>query len=365
MNNTSYYLKAALALAEIRRGFCAPNPCVGAILVKNAQIIATGYHLASGYDHAEVDAINKGDISLAQGATLYVTLQPCCHTTKKTPPCTDLIINSGIVKVIYGFRDPNPAVNTHTDKILQHAGIECIQYPLPAIDNFYASYVYWWKHKRPFTTAKLAMSLDGKIAGTNGKRIQLTGDATQQFTHQQRKQTDAILTTAKTVCLDNPLLNSRLNDGIHKKPLYILDTHLNIPASAKIFNSAESITIFHDANLGEKHQQRLQQHDLRFVPIKSDKNGLNLVDVLEQIGLDGKIDLWIEAGGHSFQTFIKNDLLQRAFIYVAPLWLGENTQTAFTFQNPLKGAIPINTKNLGRDTCFEFKWSDKKAYNAS
>jgi diaminohydroxyphosphoribosylaminopyrimidine deaminase / 5-amino-6-(5-phosphoribosylamino)uracil reductase len=360
MNNTAdHYLKSALALAEIRRGFCAPNPCVGAILVKNKKFIATGYHLASGSPHAEIDAINKVDSSLVQGATLYVTLQPCCHTSKKTPPCTDLIIKSGIVKVIYGFRDPNPAVNSHTDKILQRAGVECIQHPLSAIDNFYMSYAYWWKHKRPFTTAKLAMSLDGKIAGKNGKCIRLTGDTAQQFTHQQRKQTDAILTTAKTICLDNPLLNSRLDDEVLKKPLYILDTHLNISTSAKIFNSAESISIFHDAELSKEHQQRLQQHDIRFIPIKSDKNGLNLVAVLEQIGLDGKIDLWIEAGGHSFQVFIKNGLLQRAFIYVAPLWLGENAQTAFTSPNPLKGAIPINTKSLGRDTCFEFKWGEE------
>lgn len=360
MNNTAdHYLRSALALAEIRRGFCAPNPCVGAVLVKNAQVIATGYHLASGSPHAEVDAINKIDPSLVQGATLYVTLQPCCHTDKRTPPCTDLIIKSGIAKVIYGFQDPNPAVYSHTDNILQRAGVECIQHPLSAINNFYLSYTYWWKHKRPFTTAKLAMSLDGKIAGENGKYIRLTGDESLQFTHQQRKRTDAILTTAKTICLDNPSLNSRLDGGVYKKPLYILDTHLNIPTSVKIFNSAESITIFHDANLSKEHQQKLQQHNIRFIPIKNDKNGLNLVAILDQIGLDGKIDLWIEAGGHSFQAFAKNGLLQHAFIYVAPLWLGKHAQTAFTSSNPLKEAMPINTKNLGKDTCFEFKWNEK------
>lgn len=356
-NTATHYLKSALALAEIRRGFCAPNPCVGAVLVKNAQLIAKGYHQKSGSAHAEVDAISKVDPSLLQGATLYVTLQPCCHTAKKTPPCTDLIIKSGIVKVVYGYRDPNPAVNNHADKILQDAGIECIQHPLPAIDNFYASYGYWWKHKRPFTTAKLAMSLDGKIAGKNGKRIRLTGNEAQQFTHQQRKQSDAILTTAKTIYLDNPLLNCRLDDGTYKKPLYILDTHLSIPISAKIFNSAESITIFHDADLSNR--QKLQQHDIRFIPIKSDKKGLDLLAILKQIGQDGKIDLWIEAGGVSFQAFIKSGLLQRAFIYVAPVWLGESAQLAFTSPSPLKGAIPINTTHLGRDTCFEFKWREQ------
>lgn len=360
MNKTAdHYLKAALLLAEIRRGFCAPNPCVGAILVKNNKIIATGYHKAYGSPHAEVDAINKADCSFTKGATLYVTLQPCCHTLKKTPPCTDLIIKSGIVKVIYGFRDPNPAVNNHADKILQRAGIECIYYPLSLIDKFYASYVYWWKYKRPFTTAKLAMSVDGKIAGKNGTRIQLTGDEAKKFTHLQRKQTDAILTTAKTICMDNPLLNSRLDDEIYEKPLYILDAHLNISPTAKIFNSEEQITIFHNADSSKEHQLKLEQPSIRFIPTKSDKKGLNLVSVLEQIGMDGKIDLWLEAGGHIFQAFIQSGLLQHAFIYVAPLWLGENNQTAFKFPNPFKKSLLINTTHLGKDACFEFKWNEK------
>lgn len=354
-----HYLESALALAEIRRGFCAPNPCVGAILVKNNKIIAKGYHQKCGSPHAEVDAINQIAANQVKGATLYVTLQPCCHTAKKTPPCTDLIIKSGIVKVVYSFQDPNPAVNNSTDKILQRAGIECIQYPLPAISKFYTSYAHWWRYKRPFTTAKLAISLDGKIADKNGKPIQLTGDEAQKFTHQQRKKTDAILTTAKTIGSDDPLLNSRLDNEIVKKPLYILDSHLNLLASSKIFHSAEHVTIFHSASLAKEHQLKRQQPNARFIPIKTDKSGLNLLAVLEQIGSDGKIDLWIEAGGQLFQAFVQHGLLQKAFIYVAPLWLGENTQTAFTSPKPLKKGLPTNTTLLGIDTCFEFKWSEK------
>ena len=354
----THYLETALSLAEICKGFCAPNPCVGAILVKNNRIIARGYHQASGFPHAEVDAISKVDPSDALGAILYVTLQPCCHTTKKTPPCTRLIIKSGIIKVIYGFRDPNPAVNGHTDKILQDAGIECVHYPLTLIDNFYASYAYWWGHKRPFTTAKLAMSLDGKIAGRNGKRIQLTGNTAQKFTHQQRKYTDAILTTAKTITIDDPLLNCRIDNIIYKKPLYIIDTHLSIPISAKVFNSAQKITIFHHPQLTEKEQNRFQKYAIRFIPIKSDNNGLDLLEIVKQIGQDGIIDLWLEAGGKIFQSFVQNCLLQRAFIYVAPQWLGEKTQLAFNIPDPLKGPIRANSTILGKDCCFEFKWSE-------
>ncbi|WP_342227450.1 bifunctional diaminohydroxyphosphoribosylaminopyrimidine deaminase/5-amino-6-(5-phosphoribosylamino)uracil reductase RibD [Rickettsiella endosymbiont of Rhagonycha lignosa] len=352
------YLKTALTLAEIRKGFCAPNPCVGAILVKNDQIIAKGYHQASGSPHAEINAINKVDVSLIQGATLYVTLQPCCHIAKKTPPCTDLIIKSGILKVVYGFRDPNPAVTNYTDKILRDAGIECIHHPLALIDNFYVSYAFWWKHKRPFTTAKLAMSLDGKIAGENGKRIQLTGNIAQQFTHQQRKHTDAILTTAKTISLDNPLLNCRIDGNTYKKPLYILDTHLSTSISANVFNSAEPITIFHNISVSKKEQDRFRKYDIRFFPIKNNTNDLDLLEILKQIGQDGIMDLWIEAGGKSFQSFVQNNLLQHAFIYVSPIWLGENTQSAFTSSEPLKGALLTDSIILGKDICFEFKWSE-------
>ncbi len=351
------YLETALRLAEIRKGFCAPNPCVGAILVKNDRIIARGYHQASGSPHAEVDAINKVSPSDTSGAVLYVTLQPCCHTNKKTPPCTGLIIKSGIIKVIYGFRDPNPAVNSHTDKILQDAGIECVHYPLTLIDNFYASYAFWWKHKKPFTTAKLAVSLDGKIAGRNGKRIQLTGKTAQKFTHQQRKYTDAILTTAKTITVDDPLLNCRIDNVIYKKPLYIIDTHLSMPVSAKIFNSAQKITIFHLPQITKKEQDRFQKYAIRFIPIKSNNNGLDLLEIIKQIGQDGIIDLWIEAGGKSFQSFVQNSLLQRAFIYIAPKWLGEKTQLAFNVPDPLKGAIWVKSTILGKDSFFEFKWS--------
>lgn len=358
-NREKKYLKSALTLAEIRRGFCAPNPCVGAVLVKDSRVIATGYHWENGSFHAEIDALNKIEPTLAKGATLYVTLQPCCHTDKKTPPCTDLIIQRGIAKVIYGFRDPNPAVNNKTDKILQQAGIECIHLPLPQIDNFYTSYQFWWQYKKPFTTAKLAMSLDGKIAGEHGKRIQLTGHIAQQFTHQQRKQADAILTTAKTIRFDNPSLNSRIDNVVYKKPLYILDSKLNIPATAKIFNTAKNVTLFHSTDLTQQHRDNFSQHKIRFIPIQNDKYGLNLLKVLKYIAQDGCHDLWVEAGGQCFESLVKKHLLQRAFIYVAPLWLRENSHLAFTSSNPLSGGLSSSTTVLGADACFEFNWVAK------
>ncbi|WP_218813745.1 bifunctional diaminohydroxyphosphoribosylaminopyrimidine deaminase/5-amino-6-(5-phosphoribosylamino)uracil reductase RibD [Rickettsiella endosymbiont of Dermanyssus gallinae] len=357
MNNLDItYLQQALELAKLRRGFCAPNPCVGAVLVKDGKVIASGYHLASGSAHAEVEALNKIDASVAKGATLYVTLQPCCHTAKKTPPCTQLLIAKKIAKVVYAFRDPNPAVSDHSDQQLQQAGIVCTQQSLPEIDDFYASYQFWWKHQQPFVTAKLAISLDGKVAGQHGQRIQLTGEAAQRFTHQQRQRADAILSTAKTISNDNPLLNVRIDNATISKPLYILDSELNTPLSAHVFNTAKKITLFHKMDLSSKKQIEYHRDNVQLVGIKTNLASLNLDDVLKHIGQDRHHDLWVEAGGHCFQSFAQNQLLQRAFIYVAPLWLGQDAQNAFTDPQVFSKAKPAAPILLGPDSCFIFNW---------
>jgi diaminohydroxyphosphoribosylaminopyrimidine deaminase / 5-amino-6-(5-phosphoribosylamino)uracil reductase len=355
---TIHYLKKALCLAELRRGFCAPNPSVGAVLVKNGQMIAEAYHWASGFPHAEAEILNTMDAKLAHGATLYVTLQPCCHTNKKTPPCTRLIIEKKLSKVIYGFRDPNPAVGNHSDAELECAGIACIHHPIPEITRFYLSYQFWWQHHRPFVTAKLAISLDGKIAGSQGQRLQLTGEATQQFTHEQRLRSDALLTTAKTILHDNPLLNVRIGEHTYAKPLYILDKNLNTPVSANIFNSASQITLFHDRDLSSQCEKKFfcHQNKTRCFPLPTYAGGFNLVELLRQIGKAGYHDLWVEAGGLCFQAFAQEQLLQRAFIYVAPRWLGQRAQNAFSSARVLHHAKCTPPFSLGTDACFEFNW---------
>jgi diaminohydroxyphosphoribosylaminopyrimidine deaminase / 5-amino-6-(5-phosphoribosylamino)uracil reductase len=323
------YLKHALKLAQIRRGFCAPNPSVGAVVVKDDEIIAEGYHWGSGHPHAEVEALNKINDEL-KDATLYVTLEPCCHTKKKTPPCTELIIARGIKKVVYGFRDPNPQVSGLGEKKLNEMGINCLYINSPEINEFYQSYQFWWQTGRPFVTAKLAMSLDGKIAGANGQRINITGRAAQLFTHQQRKKSDAILTTAKTIVCDDPVLNVRLPEGEYRKPIYVLDKNSIIPSNAKIFQSAERVTVINKTDLNE---------------------------ILKEIGRDGIHDLWIEAGGKCFSAFLQAGLIQRAFIYVAPKWLGEKAQTAFDLDTDIfANAKKYQWQSLEQDAVCELSF---------
>jgi diaminohydroxyphosphoribosylaminopyrimidine deaminase / 5-amino-6-(5-phosphoribosylamino)uracil reductase len=342
------FLHKVLELAKTKRGFCAPNPAVGAIVVKNNKILGQGYHHGSGHSHAEVEAL-KNLNEEAKGATLYVTLEPCCHFGK-TPPCTDLIIQYGIKKVIFGFKDPNPKVANKSEKILQQAGIEVMHAPLKEIDEFYHSYAFWWKNKTPFVTAKLAVSLDGKIAGANGARVNITGEAAQLFTHQQRKISDAILTAAKTIIKDDPLLNVRLPDTEYKKPLYILDAQLQVPTNAEIFNSAKSVTLFHAKTVSPEKIYILEKKGARCIAVANNEYGLDLNEILQVIGKDGMHDLWIEAGGHCFSSLLKQKLLQKAFIYVAPKWLGAQAQSAFADNNDLfASAIQKNWRALGED----------------
>lgn len=343
------YLKQALELAEIRRGFCAPNPAVGAVVVKDNLILSTGYHWASGHPHAEAGALNKIGAE-ANGATIYVTLEPCCHRHKKTPPCTELLIARGIKQVVYGYRDPNPQVAGQGEKALQSAGIECIYLPMDEIHAFYQSYHYWWQNQKPFITAKIALTLDGKIAGPQGERITITGSEAQLFTHLQRKRSDAILTTVSTIIADDPLLNVRLDNKIVKKPLYILDSQLNIPLTAKVFNSTESLVIFHSENSDPEKKLALEKLGAECRTIMQTNTGLNLPDIIHYIGQQGMHDLWIEAGGKCFSTFIQQKLLQRAFIYVAPKWLGNDVQSAFIepFDFP-STTCSLEWKPLGQD----------------
>lgn len=350
------YLQQALALATIRRGFCAPNPAVGAMLVKNDVILATGYHYASGHPHAEAAAL-KNLTESVQDATLYVTLEPCCHTAKKTPPCTDLLISRGIKSVIYGFQDPNPEVAGRGEQQLRAASIKCLHYPVPEINSFYQSYAKWWQTKQPLVTAKIALSLDGKIAGPGGKRVSISGVEAQLFTHRQRKLTDAILTSARTIANDKPLLNVRLANEQYSKPVYVLDRFLTTSLAANIFTTAAKLTFFHDHAVAAEKIRQFEEHGARCFAVRSDQEGLSLTEILSKIGGDGMHDVWLEAGGLLFTAFAKAGLLQCAYIYVSPKVLGQSALSAFNKTIDFLGnAKQCQWEVLGEDVVCKITW---------
>lgn len=321
-HSKKFYLIKSLNLAKQRLGFCSPNPAVGAVIVGlDGKVLSYGYHEGPGKPHAEIEALDKLKY-LATGATIYVTLEPCCHYGR-TPPCTRAIIASGIKRVVYGYQDPNPIVAGQGVKQLIEAGIECEYIFLKEIEEFYESYSFWHQHKIPFVTAKIAMSLDGKIAGGNNQSIKLTGHDLDIFTHEQRRNHDAILTTATTVNCDNPRLNVRLGNETYAKPLYVLDRELKISKHSTIFSSASSVTLFHSEEVGKNKIIDFVSMGICCIPIKEVSEKLFLEDVLKKIGEDGFYSLWVEAGGKCFSSFIKENLLQKILIYISPKLLGK------------------------------------------
>ncbi|WP_100622787.1 bifunctional diaminohydroxyphosphoribosylaminopyrimidine deaminase/5-amino-6-(5-phosphoribosylamino)uracil reductase RibD [Candidatus Coxiella mudrowiae] len=353
MNNPEVYLKQALELAEIRRGFCAPNPAVGAILVKDNKIISTGFHKRSGLPHAEVEAINSAGEN-AKGADLYVTLEPCCHYGK-TPPCTDLIIKTGIKAVYYSLADPNPNVFNKGAQVLKQAGIDCFLVEIPEIKSFYESYSYWTANKRSWITIKLALSLDGKIAGIKGKPLALTGEELKLYTHKFRKKSDALLTTINTILQDDPQLNVRLVNETIKKLVYILDSDLRLPSNACIHRTAEKLVVFHKEPANKKRKQALAERNIRCVGVTGTKEGLDLNQVLSTIGADGVHDLWVEAGGGCFQSFLHKRLIHRALIYVAPKVMGDQATSAFQLPFDFQ-EHRIQWRQIGQDVVCDIKF---------
>ena len=346
---SEYYkqnLLLALCEAKSRRGFCAPNPPVGTVVVKNGNVLATGRHWAAGHPHAEVDALNKlGDE--ARAATLFVTLEPCCHQGK-TPPCTQLIIDRGIKTVIFAQLDPNPLVAGKGSQALQEVGIDCQHIETPEITEFYRSYLYWTQEKRPWVSLKLAISADEKIAGKDGTPMKITGEACREFTHTHRLHSDAILTTAETIIKDDPQMNVRTAHGNFSKPLYILDSQLRLPLHAKIFRTAKNISIYHREDVDVALKENLEQRGIRCVAIPASPEGLNLGDVLDDIARQGVHDLWVEAGARCFQSFYKANLAQRIYIYRSKKTLGENAMPAF-FEDANPMSEKLSWQTLGED----------------
>jgi len=345
MRNT--YLLQTLELAAKRQGFTAPNPAVGAIVTKHGKIIGQGFHNGPGQPHAEVVALQNCHES-PQGATLFVSLEPCCHYGR-TPPCVKAIIEARIKEVFFCYLDPNPEVAGKGQKQLQQAGITCEYIPLHEADKFYNAYRHWMLTGRPWVTAKLALSQDGKIAGENGNPIKITGPELQQFTHEKRLQSDAILSTVETVLCDDPALNVRLNNEPIAKDIYLLDSRLRFPTTAKLNQTAKSITLFHD----EKYHKCFPNH-IKQQPVSK---GLNLQQVIEKIGADGVQALWVEAGAKCFHAMVDQKIADEIFLYVGNKTLGAGTKATDANLDPSnfsKDYILKSSTNHGHDVSLKY-----------
>ncbi len=347
------FLKQALRLAQIRRGFCAPNPSVGAVIVKNGEVLSEGFHFQAGAPHAEAEALRSLD-ERAQGATAVVTLEPCSHFGR-TPPCAELLVQRGIREVIFGFSDPNPLVAGKGVAALKAAGVSVTHLPSEEVDAFYESYAHWVQTGRPFVTLKLALSLDGKIAGPGGQREKISGEELDLFTHKARKESDALLTTVKTLNQDNPQLNVRLSQETLSKPVYVLDSELRLRENLQIQSTAEKLIVFCSEKASAEKRAFWEARGVEVRAVKTQTQGLDLEEVLLSIGRDGKHDLFVEAGGRCFQSFWEANLVGKAYLYIGPRWLGQKAWPAFSELPKSLQNARFSWKGVGGDALAEVR----------
>ncbi len=341
------FLLEALKQAYLGRGRCAPNPSVGAVAVRQGEIIARDFHKGAGTPHAEV-LVFKQLPSHLDDVTLYVTLEPCNHWGR-TPPCVDAIIARGVREVIYGYTDPNPVVQSNdTPSILAEHGIQCRHVPLPEINDFYESYSHWCHTQKPFVTAKIAQTLDGKIAQTE----KISNESCDAFTQQQRQHSDLILTSMRTVNNDDPLFNARIDGISYAKDIAIIDSELQLRPQARIFDSTKSIHIYHATD----KKPYLKHEKMKYHPISSDHKGLNLQEIIHHLGELGYHDVWVEAGATLFAALHEAHLVDRTYIYVVPITLGDKSVNAYPTNIFNKQTAEIACRAIGTNSLFCINW---------
>lgn len=327
------FMKRAIELAKQGAGWTAPNPLVGAVVVKNGRVIGEGYHRKYGELHAERNALAACSEDPA-GATLYVTLEPCCHYGK-TPPCTEIIIEKKIAKVVIGSRDPNPKVAGKGARILREHGIEVVEdYMREACDALNPVFFHYITTKTPYVVLKFAMTLDGKIATRTGASKWITGEAARNHVHQLRGRYAGILAGIGTVLADDPMLNCRI-DGAHQPLRIILDSHLRIPMGSRLVRSAKEYPLLivcnesnRDREDGASRIQKLEEAGTKVWTLP-EKNGHPDLNVLMQRLGEEKIDsVLIEGGGTVNEAALKAHIVHHVYAYIAPkIFGGEDAKT--------------------------------------
>lgn len=343
------FMKRAIELAKQGAGWTAPNPLVGAVVVKNGRVIGEGYHRKYGELHAERNALAACTEDPA-GATLYVTLEPCCHYGK-TPPCTEIIIEKKIAKVVIGSRDPNPKVAGKGARILRERGIEVVEdYMREACDALNPVFFHYITTKTPYVVLKFAMTLDGKIATRTGASKWITGEAARNHVHQLRGRYAGILAGIGTVLADDPMLNCRI-DGAHQPLRIILDSHLRIPMGSRLVRSAKEYPLLivcnestRDREEGTNRIQKLEEAGAKVWTLP-EKNGHPDLNVLMQRLGEEKIDsVLIEGGGTVNEAVLKAHIVHHVYAYIAPkIFGGEDAKT------PVEGSgirLPQECANL-------------------
>ena len=318
------YMREALRIAEYARGRTSPNPLVGAVIVRDGTIVASGWHRAAGEPHAEIHALRMAG-ELARGATLYVTLEPCAHHGR-TGPCAEAVIAAGLARVVVALSDPNPLVAGRGIHLLTAAGIEvttgiCEDEARRQNEIF----LKWVTTKRPFVTLKTAMTLDGKIASHTGASQWITGAAARARVHAYRNEYDAILVGIGTVLADDPSLTTRLEHGTGKNPLRIvLDSEARTPLDAKLVADGAAPTIIVVSERADHRRVNL----LRACGAEVVTLGAQRVDIaalLDYLGARDITSLFVEGGAAVNWSLLAGGSVNKVHAFIAPMLMGGET----------------------------------------
>lgn len=318
-----------LAIKEARKGLgrTSPNPCVGAVVVKNNRLIATGFHAKAGTPHAEVHALRAAGAK-ARGATIYVTLEPCNHTGK-TPPCTQAILAAGIKRVVVGMLDPNPLVAGGGCQTLGAQGVEITQGVL--VEECRSLNRPFSKHITtglPWVIMKAGMSLDGRLALASGQCSWITNEQSRRQVHRLRDRVDAILIGSETALCDDPALTTRVTGRRGRDPLrVILDTALRLPPTAKMLQQASSAPtwIFCGPDAEVRRAEALIEAGAVVKQVRLDDAGqLDLAAVLCELGRAQLTSVLVEGGSRVHGAFLRANLVDEVQIFMAPIFIGND-----------------------------------------
>lgn len=350
-----YYMKRALELSLKGIGKTNPNPLVGAVLVKNGVIIGEGCHEYYGGPHAEVNAINSATEDV-EGATIYVTLEPCSHFGK-TPPCADLLVRRKIKKAVVAMIDPNPKVAGKGIELLRQNGIETVigvlEDEAKEINEIFIKYI---QEKTPFCILKTAMTMDGKIATKTGESMWITNEKSRYYVHELRNKVSGIMVGLNTVINDNPSLTTRLKEGGTDAIRIIVDSSLRIPLSSNVLNvNSPKKTIIATTEKADKDKlKQLDEYDnvqVVIVPLKNAQ--VDLVYLFEWLGKNGIDSVLVEGGSTLNFSLLKENLVDKVITFMAPKILGgseSKTPVGGEGFNKLKDAVLLD---IGKIEAFD------------
>lgn len=337
------YMKRALRLARKGSGKTSPNPAVGCVIVRDGVIVGEGWHKKAGTPHAEIHALEMAGPA-AQGADVYVTLEPCCHTGK-TPPCSDALIKAGVRLVVAGMCDPNPRVSGGGLAALTRAGI---QVKCGVLENecreLNRAFIKQITSGLPYVTFKCAMTLDGKIATHTGDSRWISCDASRTEVHRMRARMDAVMVGVDTVIADNPELTVRHVRG--RNPLRIVvDSNLRTPENAKLLSSQlASNTIIATRSSDRNRQRPFLQKGATILVCEGENDRVSLPDLMKKLGERGVQSILLEGGSRLAGGMLQNGLIDELVIFIAPKIIGCDGYSPLALQglSLMEQAVKLN-----------------------